>query len=63
MIYSFDVFDTCIVRSCGKPDNIFRLLAEEVVQDKDESRLRAFVIERKNAEKRPYFRSVKRLLH
>ncbi len=46
-----------------KPDNIFRLLAEEVVQDKDESRLRAFVIERKNAEKRPYFRSVKRLLH
>ena len=51
MIYSFDVFDTCIVRSCGKPDNIFRLLAEEVVQDKDESRLRAFVIERKNAEK------------
>lgn len=51
MIYSFDVFDTCIVRSCGKPDNIFRLLAEEVVQDKDESLLRAFAMERKNAEK------------
>lgn len=50
-IYSFDIFDTCIVRTCGKPENIFRLLAEEVVRNEDESLLRAFVIERKNAEK------------
>lgn len=52
MIYSFDVFDTCIVRTCGKPDNIFCLLAEEVMRDRDESLLRAFVMERKNAEKK-----------
>lgn len=50
-IYSFDVFDTCIARSCGKPENIFRLLAEEVVRDKDESLLRAFVKARRDAEK------------
>lgn len=50
-IYSFDIFDTCIVRTCGKPENIFRLLAEEVVKNEDEALLRAFVIERKNAEK------------
>lgn len=50
-IYSFDVFDTCMARTCGKPENIFCLLAEEVVRDKDESLLRAFVMERKNAEK------------
>ena len=51
MIYSFDVFDTCIARTCGKPDNIYRMLAEEVVKYKDESILRAFVIDRKKAEK------------
>ena len=51
-IYSFDVFDTCIARTCGKPENIFRLLAEEVVRDRDESLLRAFVMERKSAEKK-----------
>ena len=51
-IYSFDVFDTCMARTCGKPENIFRLLAEEVVRDRDESLLRAFVMERKSAEKK-----------
>lgn len=50
--YTFDVFDTCISRTCGKPENIFRLLAEEIVRDKDESMLRAFVRERKLAEKK-----------
>ena len=54
-IYSFDVFDTCIARTCGKPENIFRLLAEEVVRDRDESLLRAFVMERKSAERKAMF--------
>lgn len=49
--YSFDIFDTCMTRTCGKPDNIFRLLAEDVVRDRDESLLCAFVMERKKAEK------------
>ena len=50
-IYSFDVFDTCMIRACGKPENLFCLLAKEVVRYKDESLLRAFVMERRNAEK------------
>lgn len=50
--FSFDIFDTCIVRSCGNPDNIFFLLARYVVRTKEESLIRAFVIDRKNAEKK-----------
>ena len=48
--FSFDVFDTCIVRTCGSPDNIFYLLAQTVCDTNDESTLRAFVFERKRAE-------------
>ena len=51
-VYSFDVFDTCITRISGKPDNIFYLLAMEVLCEKEESLMRAFVIERKAAEKK-----------
>lgn len=51
-VYSFDIFDTCITRISGKPDNIFYLLAMEVLCEKEESLIRAFVIERKAAEKR-----------
>ena len=49
--FSFDVFDTCVVRSCGCPDNVFTLLARSVVREKNESVIRAFVIERKQAER------------
>ena len=28
MIYSFDIFDTCLVRKCGEPSNVFDLVAE-----------------------------------
>ena len=31
MIYSFDVFDTCIVRTCAKPGDLFYLLAERLL--------------------------------
>ena len=30
-VYSFDVFDTCLVRECGDPDNVFSVVADEVV--------------------------------
>ena len=29
-IYSFDVFDTCLVRLCGKPSNVFEILSEQI---------------------------------
>lgn len=32
MTYSFDVFDTCIVRTCARPTDLFYLLAEELLQ-------------------------------
>ena len=28
--YSFDLFDTCFVRACGDPKNIFDLLAYRI---------------------------------
>lgn len=31
MIYSFDIFDTCFVRTCGSPDFVFDILAEKVL--------------------------------
>ena len=29
MTYSFDIFDTCLVRKCGEPSNVFDLVAEK----------------------------------
>lgn len=31
-VYSFDVFDTCLVRECGDSDNVFSVVADEVVR-------------------------------
>lgn len=33
VLYSFDIFDTCLGRICGKPKNIFDILAVEVLGD------------------------------
>ena len=33
MIYSFDVFDTCVVRTCAKPSDLFYLLAEQLLAE------------------------------
>ncbi len=33
MIYSFDVFDTCVVRTCAKPSDLFYLLAENLLAE------------------------------
>lgn len=32
MVYSFDIFDTCLYRSCGKPKYVFDLLALHVLK-------------------------------
>lgn len=31
-VYSFDVFDTCLVRLCGEPQNLFEVLSMKVIQ-------------------------------
>lgn len=50
-LYSFDIFDTCLVRLCGEPDNVFFILGEDVLEGCDDCLLRDFVRERKNAER------------
>lgn len=31
MLYSFDVFDTCLSRTCGEAENVFNLLAKRIL--------------------------------
>ena len=51
MIFSFDIFDTCLVRSCGSVDNLLFLLAQDVLSEEaDSEKLRDFVRLRKKAE-------------
>lgn len=50
--YSFDIFDTCLIRSCGFAHNVFDLLAIEILGEKSDRNLRAdFVNIRLRAEK------------
>ena len=50
-VYSFDVFDTCLVRTCGFAHNVFDLLAIEVLgHDKPESWLAEFALIRTKGE-------------
>lgn len=51
MTYSFDIFDTCLVRKCGAPENVFDILSYKAFKHSvPESVRQAFVVERKNAE-------------
>lgn len=51
MIHSFDIFDTCFVRSCGSPLEVFRILAQRVLPvGYDKSMVKDFVSERIKAE-------------
>lgn len=49
--YSFDIFDTCLVRKCGSPDNIFRIWADRALGKVDLSYLKDLINSRLNAEK------------
>lgn len=52
-VYSFDIFDTCIVRACGSPKNIFEILASKVCyKPLSKTERLEFVLERIDAEKR-----------
>lgn len=46
---SFDIFDTVLIRKCGKPGNIFYLLAQKLYPD-DEAKKVAFIQWRRQAE-------------
>ncbi len=48
---SFDIFDTVLLRKCGKPGNIFHLLAQKLYPD-DEAKRVAFIRWRRQAEGR-----------
>lgn len=58
MIYSFDIFDTCLVRKCGAAVNVFDLLARRAfTQPVSQSFYASFVVERKRAEHASYHAS------
>ena len=46
---SFDIFDTVLLRTCGKPDNVFYLLAK-VLYPTDHCMQKAFLMWRQQAE-------------
>ena len=49
-VFSFDIFDTCLVRKCGTPSAFFDVLSYKVfVGDVSEDVRRRFVVERKKA--------------
>lgn len=51
MVCSFDVFDTCLVRKCGAPENMFDVLSFEVFTKKvEEFERQEFVARRKAAQ-------------
>lgn len=51
VIYSFDLFDTCFIRACGAPRNVFDLLAYRVLgANSDESARADFALERVKGE-------------
>lgn len=51
MIYSFDIFDTCLVRLCGTPSSFFDVLSTNVFTlEVDEMTRQEFIIQRKRAE-------------
>ena len=49
--YSFDIFDTCLVRKCGSSDNIFRIWADRALGEVDRSYLKDLINSRLSAEK------------
>lgn len=51
--YSYDIFDTCLIRTCGRSNVVFDVLAKEILgDDADFNLLADFAYERKEGEKR-----------
>lgn len=53
IITSFDIFDTCIIRTCGSPENFLQLLSVRAFKEKpSENMRRLFLLGRQQAEQR-----------
>lgn len=50
MTYSFDIFDTCLVRSCGNPAFVFEMVARRGLTSSEETQWFDFALERKRGE-------------
>ncbi|MCQ2319102.1 MAG: hypothetical protein MJZ90_09315 [Bacteroidales bacterium] len=51
MVYSFDIFDTCLVRKCGTPESMLDVLSLRVFKEPVEEWVRQeFVVARKTAQ-------------
>lgn len=51
ILYSYDVFDTCLIRTCGFPEFVFEIMAKTILGSNAETaKIRDFVLIRKNAE-------------
>ncbi len=50
MTYSFDIFDTCLVRTCGNPAFVFEMVARRVLPSSEETQWFDFTLERKRGE-------------
>lgn len=52
VIYSYDIFDTVLVRTCGNPYVVFDILAKECLHEAEMTQLMDFAFERREGEKR-----------
>lgn len=51
-LYSYDIFDTCLIRTCGEPKHVFDILATDVLgKDADISAKNDFTLIRMDAER------------
>ena len=49
-VYSFDIYDTCVSRDCGIPQNVIKIVADILFPDSTISLKKEFVRQRRNAE-------------
>lgn len=55
-ITSFDIFDTCLVRTCGTPENFFDILSMQVfTKSVSENERQGFIIARRELEYKLYY--------
>lgn len=51
-LYSYDIFDTCLVRACGTPDCISDIVARRILEEPSLSAINDFILIRKTGEGR-----------
>lgn len=51
-MYSFDIFDTCLVRACGSPNCIAGIVASHILRNTTPSAINDFILKRKEGEGR-----------